>query len=783
MRRGRKQKRIERYKRSIVAEILGVLLILFSIVLVLSLISFDPKDPPNSSLSYEEVVNYLGPFGAYLSSKFLTAFGFMSYGLALLFALWGWTILRSGSLRKVIAPTVLISVFSLWATLMTSLTLDYTSYKAALPFPVGGIFGLVIKKYILLKYMGEIGAFLIPTGIFIVVVLLTTPLSVRRIVLLFEAFFRLILRLVMGFGRAVFSGFHSLFLGRKKVPSGGRPDIRRTRPQTGAPESPVAVHREDQEKEAAPEIPEPAEEPPEIGIPVRKRHPVIVGETTEKPPVTFRLPPIDLLNEPTVVQTPETEEEMLTLAEKLRENLGHFGVDAKVLRVSPGPVITRYEVKPAPGVKVGRIANLADDLALALHASRIRILTPIPGLGAVGIEVPNRNPQIVYLREIIESEVFRDSPSLLQVAIGKTTAGEPYSTDLRAMPHLLIAGSTGSGKSVCINCLITSLIFRATPREVRFILIDPKMLELPIYNKIPHLLTPVITDVHKASECLQWAVKEMERRYQILATHGTRDIDQYNKKVIEMVYEEPEDTTEGEIPLLQIPETLPYIVIIIDELADLMLMAATEVEESLMRLAQMARAVGIHLVLATQRPSVDVITGVIKANFPSRLSFQVPSKTDSRTILDFNGAEKLLGRGDMLFIPPGTPEPIRLHGAYISAEESERIVRFLHEESGEEILELEDIRIKEEDFGDFTGMKTGDRDELFEDALRLVVRHQQGSISLLQRRLKVGYSRAARLIDELEDAGIVGPFDGSKAREVLVDENYLERFDRGEVSL
>jgi len=444
----------------------------------------------------------------------------------------------------------------------------------------------------------------------------------------------------------------------------------------------------------------------------------------------------------------------------------NFGIEAKVVQVTPGPVVTRYEIEPAPGVKVNRIASLADDLALAMRAKQIRILAPVPGQGVVGVEVPNRKPSIVYLREIIESQEYRSSESKLTLALGKTAAGEPFVADLARMPHLLIAGATGSGKSVCINSIIASILFRATPEDVRFIMIDPKMLELTSYNGIPHLLSPVVSDPKKASEALKWAVNEMESRYRALAKLGVRNVDDYNSKM----------TSDGFVP----PEgvryaTLPYIVIVIDELADLILVASLEIEDSLARLAQMSRAVGIHLVVATQRPSVDVITGVIKANFPSRIAFQVASKVDSRTVLDMNGAEKLLGRGDMLFVPPDGAEPVRVHGSYISSEEVERIVGWIKDQMSEaEVETIGSFSTGDED----TPGEEGERDELFDEALRLVVLHQQGSISLLQRRLKIGYARAARLIDQLEAAGIVGPFDGSKAREVLVDETYLENLER-----
>jgi S-DNA-T family DNA segregation ATPase FtsK/SpoIIIE len=437
------------------------------------------------------------------------------------------------------------------------------------------------------------------------------------------------------------------------------------------------------------------------------------------------------------------EEELRDLASYLEDKLSSFGIEARVTEIHPGPIITRFEVEPGTSTKVHQVVNLADDLALALKARSIRILAPIPGKGTIGIEVPNKHPSTVVIKEILASQRFTSSSSKLELALGKDVAGNAYSTDLEVMPHLLIAGATGSGKSVCINTIITSLVSKNSPQDVQLILIDPKRLELNQYEGIPHLLCEVVTEPKKAVRALSWVVEEMDTRYQLLARRGVRNIQAYQ-------------------------EGLPYIVVVIDELADLMLTVPQEIEMAVTKLAQMARAVGIHLVMATQRPSVDVITGVIKANFPCRIAFKVASKTDSRTIIDANGAERLLGKGDMLFLAPGTAEAIRLHGAFVSSDETERMVECLKEQAdlASPAFSLEGPERHE--------VPVDQRDELFEDAARIVITHQQGSVSLLQRRLKVGYSRAARLIDFLEEAGIVGPFEGSKARQVLVDESYLE---------
>ena len=470
----------------------------------------------------------------------------------------------------------------------------------------------------------------------------------------------------------------------------------------------------------------------------------------------YEIPSTQLLDEVPASQSDVSKEALLENAKLLENALGNFDVACQVVEVSPGPVVTRYEVEPAPGVKVNRIAALSDDLARVMSAKGIRIQAPVPGKSVVGVEIANQERETVYLREIIEDEVFSRSDSKLVMALGKTISGEPCAADLAKMPHLLVAGATGAGKSVCLNSLICSILLKATPDEVRFIMVDPKVVELTMYNDIPHLLVPVITEPKRAAEALKWAVAEMEARYQKLAQLGVRNLSDYNAKLASVQAEAAEDGVEPDKPLA-------YIVIVIDEFADLMMTAPAEVETSLMGLAQKSRAVGIHIILATQRPSVNVITGVIKANFPSRIAFQVASKTDSRTILDLNGAERLLGMGDMLFLPSGQGEPLRVHGAFISGEETERLVAALKESQ----YEAEEVAVFSEQ-PDINAAADA-RDDLFDDAVRLVCEHQQASTSFLQRRLKVGYSRAARLMDELEAAGIVGPIVGAKPREILVE--------------
>ncbi len=483
----------------------------------------------------------------------------------------------------------------------------------------------------------------------------------------------------------------------------------------------------------------------------------------EKPVKTdYKFPPISILGKDPKAGTTQSKAQMLATAQKLEDTLKSFGVDAKVMQINQGPTVTRYEVSPSHGVKVSKIVNLADDIALNLAASGIRIEAPIPGKAAVGIEVPNREQQSVYLRTVLESEQFKKFPSKLAFALGQDIAGNAVVTDIAKMPHLLIAGATGSGKSVCINTLITSIIYKAKPDEVKLILVDPKVVELSVYNGIPHLMIPVVTDPKKAAGALNWAVREMLARYNSFAEHSVRDIKGFNAMKAE----------KGE------SDFMPQIVIIIDELADLMMASPKEVEDSICRLAQMARAAGIHLIIATQRPSVDVITGVIKANIPSRLAFAVSSGIDSRTILDMNGAEKLLGKGDMLFYPTGMSKPVRIQGAFVTDKEVENIVDFLKKESSgtdynETVMEEISSAVK-------TGGGAGEHDEYFDNAAELVVNKEKASVSMLQRQFRIGYNRAARLMEELEDAGIVGPEDGSKPRKVLLNKVQLEAYRNGE---
>ena len=470
----------------------------------------------------------------------------------------------------------------------------------------------------------------------------------------------------------------------------------------------------------------------------------------------FILPSLNLLNPAAGSKGGRSNKDIIDNTRILEETLENFGVNAQVVEVNQGPAITRYEIHPAPGIKVSKIIGLADDIALSMAAQQVRIEAPIPGKSAIGIEVPNKEVALVHLREVLECDGFQKSNSRLSVAFGKDIAGQAIIGDLTKMPHLLIAGATGMGKSVCLNTLIASILFKSTPQEVKFLMIDPKMVELTTFNGIPHLITPVVTNAKKAAIALRWAVNQMEQRYEKFAALGVKDMVRYNKAKIK-------DNC--------LDELLPYMVIIIDELADLMMIAPADVEDAICRLAQMARAAGMHLVVATQRPSVDVITGLIKANIPSRIAFAVSSQTDSRTILDVGGAEKLVGRGDMLYLPVGYSKPVRIQGAYISDGEVEKLVDFLKQQAKPQFVEgitVGDTKAAEE---------PEEEDELFPEAARLFIENGQASISLLQRRFRIGYTRAARLIDLMERKGVIGPFEGSKPREVLMTiEQYETRF-------
>ncbi|PIS27411.1 MAG: DNA translocase FtsK [Candidatus Marinimicrobia bacterium CG08_land_8_20_14_0_20_45_22] len=726
-------------------EITGLLLILLGILVFLSLFSFDPMEEPTISPNVV-IQNWMGIVGIFISHYLIKfTIGVASFICPILLVLWGWWLFSGREKRNLIRFSIYVFILSLVVSIALALPAIRQSISSEIGFRYSGLVGGALAK-MMYDFLGFYGA--------IVTLSVVALITMRGY-----------------FSWSFYGPFEkfSIWLMNKRQ--------KKARAVVKTPPILPVIPKKPQEPEILKETEPPfaptePEEDVDLAFTVDKPitdSKISQAETTVAPPVRkkYHLPTLDLLNP---VPDPEysgqvTKEEMEENAVLVENALETFGVSGKVVHVSPGPIITRYEIEPASGVRVSRIAALSDDLARILQAKRIRIVAPIPGKSVVGVEIPNRHPSVVYIKSIIGSKQFMDSASLLTIALGKTTSGEIYTVDLAKMPHLLIAGATGSGKSVCVNSIIASILYHAKPEEVKFVLIDPKKLELSIYKALEkyHLITCedldefVITRPDNAITALRSVEMEMERRYEVLAEATVRNIDEFNAKV-----------KNGEIE----KDLLPYIVIIIDELADLMMTSAKEVEEPITRLAQMSRAVGIHLIIATQRPSVDVITGVIKANFPARIAFQVASKVDSRTILDLNGAEKLLGRGDGLITTPQNPEAFRVHCAFISLHELERILSFIQRQPQPGEMELPSVQ--EEKIGGDGEYGTGERDALFYQALRLVVNHQQGSISLLQRRLRIGYSRAARLIDELERAGIVGAFTGSKARDVLVDESYLE---------
>ena len=748
-------------------QVLGVLLLGLGAFLLVCLMSHSPLDPPNSSRSVAESLNWGGGIGAYASYGAFAGMGLAAYVWPMLLLLWGWNRVRCQPVAFAVHRSVGLLLMAVLISVATGLP-DYSPHTA---YALGGVLGTQISLEFLVPYLGRLGSAVLLSALFVVAVILTPGLNWRLLAWL-------------GVGLAAVWRW----LGRLRLPRLARTksksakreegDLGATWPEIGAEprvegavgvprkpmvedavrvQEPARVERRKRKKKK-----EPAAEDAVAPAPARTKEQV---EPARKPAGgRYEIPSPKLLDEVPANRSGVSKEILLENAKLLENALGNFDVACKVVEVSPGPVVTRYEVEPAPGVKVNRIAALSDDLARVMSAKGIRIQAPVPGKSVVGVEIANQERETVYLREILEDEVFSRSDSKLVMALGKTISGEPCAADLAKMPHLLVAGATGAGKSVCLNSLICSILFKATPDEVRFIMVDPKVVELMMYNDIPHLLVPVITEPKKAAEALKWAVAEMEARYQKLAKLGVRNLSDYNAKLASVQAEATEDGVEPEKPLANI-------VIVIDEFADLMLTAPADVETSLMGLAQKSRAVGIHIILATQRPSVNVITGVIKANFPSRIAFQVASKTDSRTILDLNGAERLLGMGDMLFLPSGQGEPLRVHGAFIAGAETERLVEALKESP----YEAEEVAVFSEQ-PDINAVSDA-RDDLFDDAVRLVAEHRQASTSFLQRRLKVGYSRAARLMDELEAAGIVGPIVGAKPREILIEsaeEEYAE---------
>jgi len=738
--------------------ILALLLAAFAGLAFASVLTYAP--PPGAKAPWG-APNACGPVGAALAFGLVWVLGTAAaYGVPVLALAWGWNRLRG-------QPAWPFALTSLVATLLVfeiCTLLDLAGLGAW-----SGRWGFA-AALVLHSALGGIGSWIVAGTLFAVTALAASELG-------FHWIERLVRHAIVTPAAGLGGAWSAWREGRARAGRGSsrRPRVVRAGPGTG---NGNGTGRERlTEREATPAVPEGQLRLALPGLAaVKKPRARPAGEASTLALETASgeaLPSFSLLAMPTQPEDLITAADLTNEASLLVTKLADFGIEGRVTEIHPGPVVTTFEFEPAAGVKVNQIVSREDDLALALRAQRIRILAPIPGKGAVGVEIPNRRRRTVYLREVLSSPQYESSDAALKVPLGVDVVGQPFVADLTQMPHVLVAGATGSGKSVCLNSIITGLLFQHDPKTLQMIMIDPKMLELSAYNGIPHLVMPVITQPKRAAGALGWAVREMEKRYKLMAVCGARNIATYNEKV-----------RAGQVPATDDapgpPSPLGFLVVVIDELADLMLTVPAEIEEPIARLAQMARAVGIHLVLATQRPSVDVITGVIKANFPSRIAFQVASKTDSRTVLDMNGAENLLGRGDMLFTPAGRPEPYRVHGAFVSEDETAKVVEFwkLRAVPGAPPPLATEPRVAEPSEAGEGGETDDFDDALIQQAARLVVTHQQGSTSLLQRRLKVGYSRAGRLMDQLEELGVVGPFQGSKARDVLVDERWLEdRFE------
>jgi len=702
-------------------EVKGVILVAVGLMVLASLIRFDrldisfytshPNFPPK---------NLLGIFGAYLGGIIVFLFGRpTSLILPLIVLLLGVKFFRHQapylSIPRILGIFILlVSVASLVG--MFDLSGEYAR------FYMSGILGSATSGFIV-AYFSRLGGFIIFTTFIILSLALVTEILISS---LFKNIF------------AKIKSFLSVFkFERKEKPARARTTFAEKAKSAEKKEAELAIFK----SKAAEQAPLPNIKPkiqiktakPQVQEPKIRPQELKVGD--------YQLPSLDLLDAPPPVEARQIKEDLEGSARILEETLEDFGIQAKVTDIERGPIITRYELEPAPGIKVNRIEALEDDLALAMKAQSVRIIAPIPGKARVGIEVPNLESTIVVLRDVVASQDFQGAKSKLTLALGKDITGRAVVADLDEMPHLLIAGTTGSGKTVCVNSIILSLLFRNSPNDLKFLMIDPKMVELMPFNGMPHLLCQVVTDAKKASQALNWVVSEMEERYQLLAKVGARNIEAYNEK----------------------QESIPYIVVVVDEFADLMTVAPDQIENAVQRLAQLARAVGIHLILATQRPSVDVITGVIKANLPARISFKVASKVDSRTVLDMNGADKLLGRGDMLFLQPGESKLNRIQGTWVKDAEIQRVVDFIKEQA-EPVYDEEILKEKQKSaFGE------GEKDDLYDEAVKVIMESNQASVSILQRRMRLGYTRAARIIDTMEQDGLVGPFEGSKPRKILVD--------------
>ena len=772
-------------------EFVGVVLFALALFGIVALATYEASDPVwFFNTGDGRPVNFAGRVGAFMAELSFQLLGYSAYLIPIVLIVAGWHYFWCKSMdaryTKAFGAILILGCMSSFLAL---------AFDASTPgdrtFRAGGYLGEFLAGT-LLEYLNKTGSIILILTLLFAAIILSTQFSFGR---LFAAFGEMLRdRWATALG-----AFHTWREERRRDKQ--RQEVLKKHLEKAPPEAKeklaaAARARKDPVTKESPgdePVPKPSRAAavvgaaaaalkaassrptpsPSIKRPVAVEPPLPLPEP-EKSPIerrkgAYTLPPLALLDAPRS-QHKIDERELMEGARLLEEKCREFSVEGSVVQIHPGPVVTTYEFKPDAGVKYSKITGLADDLCLAMRAESV-LIDRIPGKSTVGIQIPNANREVISMRELLESEVYKRSASRITLALGKTIHGEPYVSDLATMPHLLIAGSTGTGKSVSVNAMLSSILFRATPDDVRMIMVDPKRLELGMYEEIPHLLTPVVVDPKLAANALRWAVREMEERYKTLAAVGVRNIEQYNRNIKAMQAEnngQPVVDDKGNEV-----KTLPQIVVLIDELADLMMVAGNEVEESICRLAQMARAVGIHLILATQRPSVDVITGLIKANLPSRISFRVSSKIDSRTILDANGAEQLLGKGDMLFLPPASSRHIRLHGPYISEQESARLASFLRKQG----KPTYDATITEDDKKAAGADADFEKDDLYDEAARIVVSSGQASISYLQRRLRIGFSRAARLVDMMEADGLVSAAVGGKAREVLVKKDYFEEVD------
>ncbi len=740
-------------------EVAGLLLLSFTAITICALASYRAADSTwfLTQPGLHRTANWAGRVGATLAELLLQLLGTAAFLVPVVLAVTGWNRFRGKSAASSYGRLLGFAALAASLAALLDLLFGWIRYGGEL-FPAGGYVGMKVA-WLLLALMNPTGAMLTAATLLAATIVLTTRFS----------FARAAERVGHGMGGKLETGITRLKAFR---------ETRRREAQKKSLEKKHA--RSAAERQATAESPVPAPSTARATIPlgdpadtdrpptqpsVVARAPMPRPQPPQKqqhlmnaqPAGGYALPPLELLNDPTP-QEGENEKDLLARAHMITDKFREFAVDGKVVAIHPGPVVTTFEFAPEAGVRYSKIVGLVDDLALGLKAESIRI-DRIPGRSTVGIEVPNRHQEVIFPRELLASEKFRHTKSKLTLALGKDINGDVFTAELERMPHLLIAGATGAGKSVGLNGMITSILYKATPADVRFIMIDTKMIELGMYAEIPHLLIPVVTDPKHASTALKWAVREMEQRYKKLASVGVRNIEQFNHALGERPGEE------------KALHPLPYIVIVIDEMADLMMVSSADVEESIMRLAQMARAVGIHLILATQRPSVDVITGTIKANFPARIAFRVSQRVDSRTIIDQQGAEHLIGRGDMLFLPSGSGRLLRLHSGFITEGELNRIVAFLKKQAKPA---YDESVLKDPEEAREGAFDPGERDTMYIEAVKLVLQEGMCSITLIQRRMRLGYARAARIVDMMEQEGIVGPADGSKPRELLVGAEILE---------